>query len=362
MPHNTYYNDYGLTNVPKDFKNNQEINNLFKIPKKEKGKEMPKFYNFTEDYTHQTDILYMPNDNGFKYCLVVVDVATNKCDAEPLKEISSKTVYDAIMKIYKRKILNVPHKLITDAGPEFKGSFKNSLNNDGISLKNAIAGRHRQIGMVEKKNQIIGKTLMMKMFAREMLTGETNRQWVKDLPNIINRMNNKYYHDPINYQESIKNSPFRTLKQEMIPLGSIVRVKLDEPRDIAENKLHGKFRSGDHRWSIEKYKVVNYIIDPLEPVLYIINKKLKPGEHVAYTAKQLQVVSPNEEEPPGDIALNGMKPNQYVISKVKDFRKNGKTNQFLIQWKGYPKKINWTWENQRDLPKTVIDEYLNSLI
>ena len=81
-----FYKFYGLSNTPKKIKDNQEINNLFKIPKKEKRLDMPKFYNFVEDNTHMMDILYLPDDNGFKYCLVVMDIATNKMDAQPLKK------------------------------------------------------------------------------------------------------------------------------------------------------------------------------------------------------------------------------------------------------------------------------------
>ena len=37
---------------------------------------------------HEADILYLPNDNGFKYVLAVVDVATRYKTALPLTNIS----------------------------------------------------------------------------------------------------------------------------------------------------------------------------------------------------------------------------------------------------------------------------------
>jgi hypothetical protein len=52
------------------------------------------------------------------------------------------------------------------------------------------------------------------------------------------------------------------------------------------------------RWSLEKYKVIDWIFDPIEPVLYVIDKKLAKGEKVAYTKNQLQVVKESEEKPP----------------------------------------------------------------
>ena len=48
----------------------------------------------------------------------------------------------------------------------------------------------------------------------------------------------------------------------------------------------------------EKYKVVDWIFDPIEPVLYVIDKKIKPNEKVAYTKNQLQIVKESEERPP----------------------------------------------------------------
>ena len=109
----TFYSDFGLTKLPKDWLDKQELYNIFKKPKKDNKLSMPMFYNFEENNTHQADILYLPKDGDYGYCLVVTDVATGKTDAEPLKEVSSKTTTEAIKKIYKRNILSRPDKIIT---------------------------------------------------------------------------------------------------------------------------------------------------------------------------------------------------------------------------------------------------------
>ena len=72
-----FYKYFGLSNVPRNYKNNQEVYNLFKTPKKDKIS--PVFYNFEKDHTHQADLLFMPDDKGYKYCLCVVDVGFLNC-------------------------------------------------------------------------------------------------------------------------------------------------------------------------------------------------------------------------------------------------------------------------------------------
>ena len=363
MSLDNYYKYFGLSNLPKNIKDNQEINNLFKIPKKEKRVDMPRFYNFQEDHTHMMDILYLPDDNGYKYCLVVVDIATNKIDAEPLKKISSSDIVGAIKKIYKRKILKKPEKVITDSGGEFKNEFKKYMNDEKIYLKTALPGRHRQVGPVEKKNQILGKILMMRMFAVELLTGEENKEWVQDLREIVDQMNNKYYHEPLDADDLIKKfSPWDKVKQKLIPIGSIVRVKLDEPRNIADKKLHGNFRAGDHRWSIEHYKVTNIIFDPIQPIMYEVDKPVKENQRVAYTTQQLQVVKAEEEAPPGELVLKNKSNSYYVVKKIHDMKKIKNDVKFLVEWKGFPKKESWTWESKANIPKIILDEYLKSVL
>lgn len=122
---------------PKDFFQNQllgaknksktVVDELYKKPKKEKGKNMPSFSYESDGYEQQADLLYLPNDQGYQYALVVVDQGDRKTDAEPLKDRSSKTVIKALKTIYARKIINKGLTIKVDAGSEFNGDFKTEL-------------------------------------------------------------------------------------------------------------------------------------------------------------------------------------------------------------------------------------------
>jgi hypothetical protein len=295
----TFYKDFGLTPVPKDYKNNQEVYNIYKKPTKDKKGETPRTYNFSDNDTHQMDVLYMPSDRGYKYCVVIADIGTHKTDAEPIKNVNSSTVLKAVQKIYNRGILEQPKKIITDSGKEFQGDFSKHYTNEEVNLKKALPGRHRQVGLVEKYNGILARVLFMRMASEELMTGKRSAKWVSDLKIVVDAMNKRYGHNTQTETQLLKKfNPYEQLKQNLIPIGTVVRVQLDEPKNITGEKLHGKFRATDHRWSLEKYKVIDWIFDPIEPVLYVIDKKLKPNEKVAYSKNQLQIVKESEERPP----------------------------------------------------------------
>jgi hypothetical protein len=212
--------------------------------------------------------------------------------------------------------------------------------------------------MVEKRNQILGKVLFMKMHAKELITGKIITEWTKDLPEIVKKINEKYGHKPLDDDDLYKKygDPWQ-VKQDILPLGSRVRIQLNEPRDIVGNKLHGRFREMDTRWTSEIYKINNYIFDPHEPVMYQVNKKYKKGEKVAYTRNQLQVVGEKEEEPPGKMILD--KDNDYyIVKKILDKKKIGRKTQYLVWWKGYP-KAEATWTEESLLPPEMVNEFNN---
>jgi hypothetical protein len=317
---------------------------------------MPRFYNFQKNDTHQVDSLYLPEDRGFKYCIVAVDIATSSMDAEPVKNLSSQTALDALLTIYKRGILKMPNKLIVDSGSEYAGAFSKYFHEHKVFMKTALAGRHRQLAKVERMNQILGTVLHMGMFAQEMLSGAVNRLWLRDFRAIISKINERYSHPPLTPDELMQKYGHTALeKQKLIPLGIEVRVALDEPRSIADARLHGRFRKSDQRWTIEKYKVLDWVFDPLEPVLYIVDKPTKQSQHVAYTRERLQVVAADEQEPP--VSIIKQKKTTRLIVKLMDKRTHKGKVQFLVRWKGQPDPKEYTWENEVDLPPSVVTEY-----
>ena len=83
------------------------VDKLMTTPKKDVGQEQPHTpRHYPKDYKHQCDLLYLPHDNGKKYALVVVDVGTRICDAQPMAERKPKDTIRALEAIYKRTILN----------------------------------------------------------------------------------------------------------------------------------------------------------------------------------------------------------------------------------------------------------------
>ncbi len=91
-----------------------------------------------EDYNMMADLLYLPAYNGYKYLFVIVDLASDEFDIEPIKNKEPETVLKAMLKCFKRGYISKPeYTLKTDGGKEFKGVFNvESLNRQLARLFN----------------------------------------------------------------------------------------------------------------------------------------------------------------------------------------------------------------------------------
>ena len=67
----------------------QKTIDLTRIPKGDAKGQSPHFFATGDNTVYQADMLHITNDQGFKYLLVVVDVATKETDAVPLKNIQT---------------------------------------------------------------------------------------------------------------------------------------------------------------------------------------------------------------------------------------------------------------------------------
>ena len=271
---------------------NSLLKNLTRKPKKEPRNVIPYSIASKMYSTEQIDTLYLPNDRGYKYLLVIVDIATRKCDCEPMKTRDAKTAMKALETIFKRGILKRPKRLEVDSGSEFKGEFEKHFKKFCKIFRKEI-GRHRQQSVVEYKNQQIGKILNARMTAEEINNDNTSRHWVDIIPQVVKLVNEEFSH-PV--KENDMALPIRTdeYSKNILPIGTKVRVQLDNPIDyVDEKRLHGKFRTGDIRWTKKIGTITRFFLRPNQPVMYQVDN----NNNVAYTIYQLQVIPKNELKP-----------------------------------------------------------------
>ena len=261
----------------------KELEELFKTPKFEK--DVPTFQVFKENEIQQADLLFITNDRGYKYILVVVDDHSKKMDAEKLKAKDGASVLDAFKKIYERDILKLPKVLECDSGTEFKGVVHKYFEEHQCRIRYALTGNHRQQGLVERKNQMLGTIIHKVQSHKELVTGKPNREWVQILPQLVAEINS---HLPKPLTEAKSEDPIsNSFNEKLLNIGERVRVQLDYPMSIQGEKLHGKFRSTDIRWSTTIYTIKEVLLKPGQPPMYITSKTITR----AYTKECLQPVN-----------------------------------------------------------------------
>jgi hypothetical protein len=324
---------------------NHELKQLYKTPTKDKNKSVPLNNNSVSGCVYQADILFMPDDNGYKYCLVVVDTADGRTDAIPIKNKDNKTVIDAFKKAFKT--LGEPNAMQVDSGSEFKGLTADFFEKEEIPVKVSLVGRSRQMSYAENRNKTIGRSLFERMTAQELLTGKQSNQWMEDLKNVLKAINKRA---KATFKAKLKRLSKNTepiLIDNLFNYGDTVRVILDKPRDTFNKKLHGSFRATDIRFSTEFYTIDNIIINNGVPPLYMV-KNVETGEvkPVAYTKNQLLLVTDKIIEPPKSVVRGNPKPKIYIIKDIDGKRKKNNLVQYNVLYKGH--KV-YQWENRKDL-------------
>ena len=276
-------------------KKNSKSNVLFTVPKKDTKEDMPHIKNniFKPFILHQADILYLPTSQfGYKYCLVCVDVYNSKIDAIAIKDRNSNTIVKSLETIYlKNKILGLPITIQFDNGTEFNNKeVKSLMKKLETNIKYTLTNRHRQNSVVEKANKRLGTLILKFQGINELIKKKKSTAWHKNLPKLIDFLNknirvntNKY--DP--YADVTGNKEFI----ELLSIGDSVHKILDYPIRANDDKRVGSnFRTGDIRWTKDKFKIIHIILNPKTPVMYMLNKLDKPDKidsSVAYTRSQL---------------------------------------------------------------------------
>ena len=336
-------------------KSNNLLDNLYAIPIKDKSGNRPTFQYYDPNIYQQADLLFLPEDVQCKYALVISDVGSRMCDAEPIKTKSNDEVTKAFKAIYKRGILKTPKVLMVDPGTEFKGTTNTYLTSLHIRIKTNIKDRHRQNAIVERANQTIGTLIHKRQSAQELLTGATSRAWTADLPAIIRAINKK-----VSITKRPKQTDYPRAQGDssiVLKKGQKVRVALEVPEDVATGKrLHGKFRSSDIRWNRTIRTITEILIGPNSPVMYLLNNingatDLHPFDSVAYTKNQLQVVKDNESAPTFE-QIRPENKDVFIIDEIIGKKTDNKKIFYKIHWKGFNNSHD-TWEPAKTINEDV---------
>ena len=351
------FNLLRLSNKSEELKN-QELYNLYRVPKKDKGDEIPHtdISDIPPGNVYQCDILYMPSENektNVMYALVIVDPSSGITDAEPLTELNSTETLKALKKIFKRGILKMPKfKIQTDGGPEFKKEFRKYLNEQGVIVRYGKAGRSRSQAFVESRNKELAKCLFMLMTSKELLTSQINKEWTSYLPHAVKYLNRNMKKSRILSEKFAANKDQEINiddKTIILDEGTKVRVILDKPRSVLMKQLSGyHFRATDIRFDPQIRTVSKIILQPNQPVLYNVDSKNYP----AYTFNQLLLVSDNEEAPPASLVKRkDLNTDTYTINKIIEYKVVGKKKQYLVSFKGYKKVSDRMWYDKKILLK-----------
>ena len=278
-------------------KNYDISNELLRVLKGDKKNDIPHIKNNITDpnYLQQADILYLPTSQfGYKYAFVIVDVATTKMDAIPIKNKTPQDIINALKKVYiPHNILELPYIIQFDNGTEFKGDIKKYLNNQGVSVRYTKTNRHRQSSIVESRNKLLGTLILKYQGIKELQTKTKSTEWHKYIDEFVAFMNNKIIKPkPINMSLDITGNIKKSSTDiEILSLHQQVRKILDYPINSYNNKkVDSKFRAGDIRWSKEIYFIKHIILNPNMPPMYMLNKLNHDDEidnTVAYTINQL---------------------------------------------------------------------------
>lgn len=262
------------------------------------------------DYNAMCDVLFLPTAKlGYKYLFVIVDLATNKFDIEPIKNKDDDVVLKAMKKCFARDYVKEPKfTLKTDSGNEFKGVFQKYLYDESIYHKVSPPNHHAGMGNVDSLCRQLGRLIMGYLNLKEIEKGKTYKNWLDIIPYLRKELNeyrdisdqlpkniNTYvYPTPDDAIEHVKQKKGKYISSEYelikpkFKIGDFVYHYLDIPKDaLGKNQPTKQRRAGDYNWNrtpIEIEKIYVYTGNPL------YRYKLKNIKNVSFTENQLMKV------------------------------------------------------------------------
>ena len=298
-----------------------------------------------ENFNYMSDLVEMPTTSkGYKWLLVVLDLATNKFDIEQMKNKTSLSTLNAFKEIIKRKILILPEiSLKTDGGTEFKAEFNQYLRDHNIFHKVAMPYRKQQMGPVEGLNGVITRILMNYLNDKTIELNKDYNDWIDKIPAVRTEVNNYRSRDLTTltkYQDQF-HFDLDVAGEQDYNVGDFVHWKINRPTDIKGNPINdGKFRNGDRRYSLESREIVDVLCYPTEP-------------YYRYKLNEMNNVSFSKY----DLKKSTKENNTFIVKNIIGKKTLNKIKYYLVHWKGKLKSES-SWEPALTLIEDDLQDYI----
>ena len=118
-------------------------------------------------------------------------------------------------------------------------------------------GRYRQISSVKTSKRKLASILFRFMANEELLTGEVSRNWVAEVPELVEAINENLPTPNTEIPEKLLSTKF---VGKMLSVGARVRVLLDRLRDTVKgNLMSDTFRSTYISWDTNIRRIQIYV-------------------------------------------------------------------------------------------------------
>jgi hypothetical protein len=317
--------------------------------------------------------------------LVIVDRLTKAAKFVPTEE--SITAEECAYEVTKALVSEhgVPEEFITDRDKLFTSKYWTTfLAKLGIKKKLSTSFHPETDGQTERTNQTL--EVYLRMYANKL-----QDNWVELLPTAQLAYNStrsattkqsphyaNYGYEPTAHRDpkdiestavgaDDKARLLRDLHDELSK--NIAHRNLTTSRSANKQRIEGPtFKKGDKvflsRQNLKtkrpSRKLDNLRIGPFEvleaigPVNYRLQLPKGMRIHPVFHKKLLEPAPPDAAVAT-DIELED---EEYTVEEIKDLRKNGRQQEYLVKWQGWPEAYN-TWEPERNLTncKELVTEY-----
>ncbi len=130
----------------------------------------------------QMDLAFMPNYQGFKYFLLLIDAFSKHIYCKSLKEKSAGQIREAFEKIYNEEFQSPIYKLESDQGTEFTGNKK--------YFKEKHIYFHTKV-QKHKASFAEHAIYLVKIKLYKILRSELTQDWVQYLPTVVKALNDR---------------------------------------------------------------------------------------------------------------------------------------------------------------------------